>query len=248
MLTSTFIHAQGIGAKTEKKIWQSGATDWETFLDMYDDLGISAKHKAFALPVVEESIEKYEEADFGWFAKELPSSEHWRAFKSFGGKTGYLDIETTGMNSSAAVTIIGLYDGEEMKTYIKGHNLEEFLDDIRDYSVLVTYFGGGFDLPMLRSAFPGLTFDQIHMDLCPVLRRLGLKGGLKSIEEQMKIERVPETKGLDGFDAVRLWREYEWGSKESLDLLVSYNREDVVNLKPLAEYAYQEHRKRLLEE
>jgi uncharacterized protein YprB with RNaseH-like and TPR domain len=39
---------------------------------------------------------------------------------------------------------------------------------------------------------------------------------------------------------VRLWREYEYGSREALELLLNYNREDIVNLKPLMELVYRE--------
>jgi len=43
---------------------------------------------------------------------------------------------------------------------------------------------------------------------------------------------------MDGFDAVRLWRHYEKGDREALDLLLKYNREDIVNLKTIIELTY----------
>jgi len=39
-------------------------------------------------------------------------------------------------------------------------------------------------------------------------------------------------------DAIRLWREYLRGNQTSLDQLIAYNREDVVNLEFLAQVAY----------
>ena len=54
------------------------------------------------------------------------------------------------------------------------------------------------------------------------------------------IARVDEADGLSGTDAIRLWREYRRGgrrSEEALRLLLSYNREDVVNMKFLLDYA-----------
>jgi uncharacterized protein YprB with RNaseH-like and TPR domain len=72
-----------------------------------------------------------------------------------------------------------------------------------------------------------------------LLRRLGYKGGLKNVEAQLGIERLPETQGLDGRDAIRLWWQWrDYGSERALELLLSYNREDVVNLLPLLEFAY----------
>jgi uncharacterized protein YprB with RNaseH-like and TPR domain len=82
--------------------------------------------------------------------------------------------------------------------------------------------------------------------LCPTLRRIGYKGGLKSIEEQLGMCRNDGIRGLSGWDAVRLWHEWEDGRQESLDTLVDYNRADVENLKFLAEFAYNELRGRSL--
>ena len=68
----------------------------------------------------------------------------------------------------------------------------------------------------------------------------GTPGGLKSIERQLHIPRVPETDGLTGYDAVRLWRAYRKGGRgaeDALRLLLAYNREDVVNMKLLLDYA-----------
>jgi len=56
----------------------------------------------------------------------------------------------------------------------------------------------------------------------------GLFGGLKKVEMQMGIPRI--TRGLDGYDAMRLWNRYEAGDGEALRLLLLYNKEDVVNL------------------
>ncbi len=50
------------------------------------------------------------------------------------------------------------------------------------------------------------------------------------MESKLGISRRPETEGLDGFDAVRLWHEYRRGSDEALELLLLYNQEDVMNM------------------
>lgn len=240
MLTSTFIHAQGVGATTEQRIWQSGVTDWQSFLAEHSEINISERQKAMLVPVVEESVARYAAADYRYFAKAMPSREHWRAFGDLGTKAAYVDIETTGMGIGSAITVIGLYDGVTTKSYIKGYNLEEFAADVEQYPLLVTYAGASFDLPHLRYAFKGTPLDQLHMDLCPTLRRIGYKGGLKSIEEQLGLTREDGIKGLSGWDAIRLWEEWEFGNKASLDTLVEYNRADVENLKWLAEFAYRE--------
>ncbi len=152
----------------------------------------------------------------------------------------YLDIETDGTSGPESLTCIGMFDGSEFVCLLKGDDIESFRDRISRYSMIVTFFGTGFDLPVLDRRFPGLQLDQIHFDLCPALRSLGYRGGLKAIERGLGIKRSPETEGLSGYDAVRLWREYMRGNERALDLLVRYNREDTVNLEPLAEIAFRQ--------
>ena len=45
--------------------------------------------------------------------------------------------------------------------------------------------------------------------------------------------------------AVLLWQRYQRGDKGALDLLLSYNREDVVNLEVLMDGAFRMERERL---
>lgn len=236
MLTSTFIHVQGVGYTTERRIWEMGAQTWEQFLDMHPMLPLADAKKALILPRVEESISSLAERDYAFFARTLPSKEHWRAVSEFGGELAYLDIETTGCGWNDQITVIGLYDGFDMQTFIRGKNMDEFPAAVSNFKMLATFFGSGFDLPFIRRTFPDLKLDQLHVDLCFLLRRLGLTGGLKRIEGKLGVMRCPETEGLDGWDAVRLWREYRRGSDEALELLLLYNKEDVINMKALLEY------------
>lgn len=236
MLTATFVHIPGIGYATERRIWDAGALNWEQFLQLHPGLDLPRDKKALLLPRIEESIMRLQERDHAFFARTVPSKEHWRALSEFGGQLAYLDIETTGCGWGDQITVIGLYDGDEMQAFVRGVNLGEFPEAIRPFPMLVTFFGSSFDLPFIRRTFPDLQLDQLHVDLCFLLRRLGLTGGLKRIEGRLGIRRRPETEGLDGFDAVRLWKEYRRGSNEALELLLIYNKEDVMNMEFLLAY------------
>ncbi len=174
------------------------------------------------------------------FARGLGLKEAWRAWPEFRSRCVYLDIETDGGSGGNSITTIGMWDGKSFQCLVKGDNLGNFPDIISNYSMIVTFYGSGFDLPMLEKGFKGLKFDQIHLDLCPTLRRIGIRGGLKRIEKQLGIKRGDDTEGLDGLDAIRLWRRYTaLGDNAALELLIAYNREDVVNLEWLANYTYQ---------
>jgi uncharacterized protein len=78
----------------------------------------------------------------------------------------------------------------------------------------------------------------VHIDLRYVLMRLGHRGGLKTIEQRLGIQRPIDLQGMNGYDAVLLWNRYREGDSQALDTLIRYNREDVVNLKTLMELAY----------
>ncbi len=161
----------------------------------------------------------------------------WRAWEELRGSCVYLDIETDGGQSGSSVTIVGLYDGTEFVALVKDKDLDELPERLDQYSMVVTFFGAGFDVPMLQKRFLDYKFDHVHLDLCPTLRRLGLRGGLKSIERQLGISRGDDTEGLNGLDAVKLWNRYiHLDDEPSLERLIAYNREDVVNLERLAEY------------
>jgi uncharacterized protein YprB with RNaseH-like and TPR domain len=201
-------------------------------------LSLSLSKKEDILATLEESEKRLSSHDSLYFKENLPRKEYWRMYKDFKDHAAFLDIETTGLGFDNNITLIGVYDGNVMRSFILGDDLDKFPAAIRKYKLLLTYNGTCFDLPFIQSKFPDLHLDQAHIDLRFVLRRIGLSGGLKSIEEQVGIARSEDTQGLTGWDAVRLWKEYQRGKEESLDLLIEYNNEDVMNMKTLIEQAY----------
>jgi len=73
------------------------------------------------------------------------------------------------------------------------------------------------------------------LDLFNVKKQLGIKGGLKELERLFGIAR--RTEGLNGYDAMLLWEKYNKINKidkherfNALNLLLEYNKEDVINL------------------
>lgn len=240
MLRATFLHAPGVGPTTERRLWEAGALSWEEYIaqpESHWPLGPAARSAITA--TVHESIERLEAEEYLYFAHKLPQKEHWRAVPSFGHRLAFLDIETNGGMEPSDLTVIGVYDGHTLRQYVQGVNLEDFPECLEETAVLVTFYGTGFDIPFLRRSFPNLPFDQMHVDLCHVLKRLGYRGGLKSIERQLGIARSSATSGLSGMDAVRLWNEYlHLGRKRSMETLLAYNGEDVRNMVNLLAIAY----------
>jgi len=179
------------------------------------------------------------EKNAGFFSRLCDLGEAWRIFSRFAQDCVYLDIETTGLSPGADdITMVGLYDGEVYTAFMAGVNLAALPADLQRFRLLCTFNGAGFDLRFLRRAFPRLALPPIHIDLRWVSRRLGLTGGLKAIEASLGLHRDPAVRDLSGFDAVLLWRRYLRGDRQALDLLVQYNRADVVHLKTIMEHCY----------
>jgi uncharacterized protein YprB with RNaseH-like and TPR domain len=239
LLESTFLHARGVGRTTEQKLWEAGAKSWQLYLESSDaKWPLTVGQRVMLTETVEESVERLDAEDFAWFAEMLPASEHWRAVPAFGHRMAFVDIETNGGMAREDLTVVGVFDGRRMSHYVQGDNLDKFPEALEEAAIIVTFFGTGFDLPFLRRAFPSLAMPQLHVDLCYMLKRLGYRGGLKSIENQMGIRRSNATSGLSGMDAVRLWQEYRHGRARSLDTLLEYNAEDVRNMSELLSEGY----------
>jgi uncharacterized protein YprB with RNaseH-like and TPR domain len=112
--------------------------------------------------------------------------------------------------------------------------------------MVVTFNGSLFDLPVIRRHFPYIALPPVHIDLRFFLKRLGYRGGLKTIEKTFSLSRAPEIQDLTGYDAVKLWKAYEYGDASALERLIQYNTADIVHLKPLMEAGYNEMKSRLL--
>jgi len=237
LLERTFIHIPGIGSKTEKIIWSKGIETWDHFL-RYHGTVFSSSRDAYIRHQLSES--KKRRHDIRFFRQRLSSEHIWRVFGSFRSKAVYLDIETTGgYQGINDITVIGLYDGNEYYSFVNGKNMEDFQSAISSYDLMITFNGSTFDLPFIRKWFRHIELPPAHIDLRFLLRKIGYKGGLKKIERELGINRESEICEMNGYDAVILWKAYEWGEMEALNRLLKYNRADVVNLEPLMAFCYE---------
>lgn len=151
--------------------------------------------------------------------------------------SAYLDIETA---FDGTITVIGIYRPDSGTHQLVGGgvtdiNLYHALDGVK---TIYTYNGGRFDLPVIhRRLYVDLKRDFHHHDLMYDCWRQGLKGGLKKVELQLGIVR--STQGMSGWDAPKLWQRYEsFGDQAALELLLRYNRDDVVHLPRLRAFLH----------
>jgi uncharacterized protein YprB with RNaseH-like and TPR domain len=237
MLKNTFIHIPGIGLVTEQQLWDSGILDWNTPFNK-TPVPISPGRKITITNGIEASRHHLNRNDSAYFSTQLPSNQSWRLFPEFRESTVYLDIETTGLERDYSdITTIALYDGTTIQTYVHGQNLNDFVDDIQKYNVIVSYNGKCFDVPFIENYF-GIQLNHAQIDLRYILGSLGYKGGLKGCERQLGMDRG-DLSDIDGFFAVLLWNEYKkTGNQKVLDTLLAYNVQDTVNLEYLLVIAY----------
>ncbi|MFV0436667.1 MAG: ribonuclease H-like domain-containing protein [Desulfopila sp.] len=235
MLENTFCHIPGIGAATEKRLWQAGVTSWDQWRETVP-LRLPNSSRQEVAKLLAQSNRALAD-DPAFFTSRLPAHEVWRIFPQYRDTTAFIDIETTGLGEGAEVTTIALYDGQTIRYYVNGHNLDQFIEDIGNYTVLVSYNGKAFDIPFLERHFR-IDLNQAQIDLRYVLARLGFRGGLKGCEKMLGIDRGA-LDGVDGYFAVLLWKEYEtYNDRQALATLLAYNIEDTVNLEQLMIEAY----------
>lgn len=232
MIRESFIFLPKVKEATERKIWAQ-APDWNAFLDRKEIAGFSEKRKQDADMIISSARDATLQDNARWLGRIFPKSDHWRLYDHFKERAAFLDIETS---KPGTVTLVGIYDGRETKSFLHGTNLDRksLADELAKYQMLVTFNGASFDLPVLKHYFQ-LPFDVPHVDLKNVCAKVGLTGGLKSIERQMGIKRPETIKHVRGEDAAELWRCWKaTGDKDFLDMLITYNEEDCVNLHTIA--------------
>ena len=245
MIRRTLQLVPGIGPWREKDLWARGLETWEAVRAAgAAELGAPLHGELLAaIDRVEAALDR---GDLATAVAALPARVHWRLWPRVADEALCIDIEADGVGERQRPTVAGCLDPEGLATFIDGRNLDALPGRLAASRVWVTFNGASFDLPVLRHAFPGLARPVLHLDLKPLCRRIGLGGGLKSIEDHVGIARPPHLRGRSGMDAVLLWRAYHaTGDVEALRFLVEYNLYDAFQLRAVADHAFNRAAERL---
>jgi len=249
LLASTFQLSRGVGPGREKRLWGQGFACWGDLLDAPAGASPQGPGDGALRAAVKDAQDALTRGDADRLADMLPAGEHWRMFADFSdlaGGAAYLDIETGDDDVAwGGISAIGIFDRDGPHILLAGRDLHRFPQLARGYSMLVTFNGLSFDVPILRRAFPDWTPPACHVDLRHLMARVGHQGGLKAIEREgalhgLGLARPPHLARLDGWDAGRLWRlgRGPRGDRDALRLFAEYNLHDVVHLRTLIAYAY----------
>jgi uncharacterized protein len=241
VIRSTFQLVRGLGPAGERRLWRAGVARWRD-LDAAATAGVNKRTAPRLAEAVETAARAFDRGDVERLAALLPVAERWRLLGAFGDGAAYLDIETgDDVWGHEGISAIGVLDRDGPRLLLAGRDLERFPALARDWTMLVTFNGSSFDVPILRRAFPEWTPPAAHVDLRHALARLGHHGGLKAIEDELEglhLARPSHLRGIDGWDACNLFRRGRDGDRRALRLFCEYNMYDVINLRTLAAYAY----------
>ena len=240
MIQNTFLFLERVSNGLEENLWEQGIKDWDSFLNANLIKGISKKRKLYYDRKILEARKALYNQNSSYFKKILPQAEYYRLYDFFKDDAVFLDIETTGLDrNNDDITVIGLFNGIDTKTMIKGinFNLKELKNELNKYKLIVTFNGSSFDIPFINKLYPDLLPNIPNFDIKSITNKLSLKGGLKEIEKKLGIKRNKIIEKFYGGDALTLWKMYRaTGDDYYLKLLVEYNEEDIINLKTIAEH------------
>lgn len=230
MIENTFIQCEGVGPKTELKLKLMGFQCWDDCLQNPKELPFKGKRKDQFIRQLVESKEALAFEDLHYFVQRLPHREQWRILADFYERATFFDIETSGLSPyESHATVIAAYGQGELKTYVYQENMDDFLDLAEASDLLVTFNGNSFDIPFLLSHYNIPDIGSAAVDLRWISYYEGFQGGLKQIEQELKIHRPFSLIGVDGFEAVQLWEKWiNGGDLSAKDKLIAYCQADTL--------------------
>lgn len=238
MIQRTFQLVPGVGPWREKDLWARGCTTWDQFPSEGDPVALSIQGDVAARARIAEARAALARRDLAQLGRMIPPREHWRCYPAFSREAVFFDIETDG-RERLQPTVVSLFHAEGLEVFIQGRNLDALPAALNRWPLWVTFNGSVFDVPVLKHWLPGLNTPDLHIDLRFLCRRVGLPGGLKSVEDALGIARPLHLRGARGQDAVLLWRAYQSsGDVDVLRYLVEYNLYDAFQLRSVLEHGY----------
>lgn len=234
-LERTFQLTKGMGPWRERDLWARELATWSDF-EQAASAGVVMNERLDRelLEAIEKGRDALNRRSLAELAQLVPVREHWRLYGHFIDEAAFFDIEA---DAEHEPTVVGVMDRQGVATFRRQHSLDALPERLASSPIWVTFNGSVFDVPALEKSFGDFPKPVVHLDLRFLIRHAKLKGGLKGVEGTIGLGRPPHLKGINGLDAIRLWREWTInGELGALRLLVEYNLYDAINLRSVLEW------------
>ena len=237
MITEALQHCPGIGPVRLSQLRESGVRSWQDVLHQPDRIPLSVRAS-----VTEESLRclaALDDQNIGYFVERLVPQDRWRILAEFLDRVTFFDIETTGLEWDAGITVIACWHQGALHTFVEHENLDEFVELLESVELLVSFNGSAFDVPRVVSTFHLMELPCPHLDMRWTCYHRGLLGSLKQIATTLGIERPADLADVDGALAVQLWQQWTGYEDEvARRHLVRYCAADVLLLVMVAQHMH----------
>lgn len=235
MITQALRHCFGVGQVRLAQLHDAGLRTWDDVIAQP-----TLVPRAICENVLAEcnrSRDAYEQQDIAYFIERLHAEDRWRILSEYLDQTSYFDIETSGFEIDAEVTVIACWHQGQLHTFVEHENLDDFLHLLDDVKLLASFNGSSFDVPRVLDAFHIPDLPCPHLDLRWPSYHAGLTGGLKEIATSLGIQRPADIAHADGELAIQLWSDWiEREDSDARDQLVRYCAADVMLLLLVAQH------------
>ncbi|MEZ6061492.1 MAG: ribonuclease H-like domain-containing protein [Planctomycetaceae bacterium] len=235
MISQAFQHCHGLGPVKLRQLAERGVTSWHDVVG--DPDCIPAGLRSAVVAECQRSLQALQDDDIGWFVDRFSPGDKWRILSQYHDRTTFFDIETTGLELDATITVIVCWHRGRLHTFVEHENLDDFLSLLDDVELLASFNGTSFDVPRVLDGFHIPSLPCPHLDLRWLSHHQGLKGGLKRITSRLGFPRPADLHETDGEMAVRLW--WDWRQRQdqaARDHLIRYCAADVLMLVLLSQH------------
>lgn len=206
MIREAFCHLPGVGPETLKAMHGAGLRSWSDIVQRPQCVPLKPRAYESVLNEIFRCERAVADGDIAYLVKAFEPRDHWRILGHWFDRAAFFDIETEGVEHGSPVTVVALLHRGRLSTFVRGENLDAFLDALDDIELLVSFNGASFDVPRILRHYNVPSLPCPHIDLRWLCYHGGHEGGLKRIETGVGIERPADLRGIDGKDAELFWK------------------------------------------
>ncbi len=235
MITESLRHCSGIGPARLAQLHEAGIRSWNDVIEHPSKIPLGIRPSL--LSQAGRALTALDQNDISYFVNQLCPQDKWRILAEFFDQTSFFDIETTGLEIDASITVIVCWHQGQLHSFVEHENLDEFLVLLDDVSLLASFNGASFDVPRVLDAFHIPQLPCPHLDLRWSCYHAGLTGSLKNIARNLQFVRPLDLADTDGEVAIELWSDWrEHEDSTARDHLIRYCAADVLILMMLAQH------------